>query len=132
MQIPRPWALNPLPPTQILAVAGFQLGSAAVESRELWMVQFYNHNGEHLRTLRVPGTGIGGISWEGNGLRLALAVDSFVYFANVRPDYKWGYFCNTLVYAFNRYAGGGGVQQVQGGGGGGGDRVQHVLGGGKR
>lgn len=20
----------------------------------------------------------------------------------VRPDYKWGYFCNTLVYAFNR------------------------------
>lgn len=29
-------------------------------------------------------------------------VDSFVYFANVRPDYKWGYFCNTMVYAFNR------------------------------
>jgi hypothetical protein len=58
--------------------------------------------GEHLRTLRVPGTGISGLSWEGNGLRLALAVDSFVYFANVRPDYKWGYFCNTLVYAFNR------------------------------
>jgi hypothetical protein len=25
-----------------------------------------------------------------------------VYFANVRPDYKWGYFCNTLVYAFTR------------------------------
>lgn len=58
--------------------------------------------GEHLRTLRVPGGGISGISWEGNGLRLALSVDSYVYFANVRPDYKWGYFCNTLVYAFNR------------------------------
>ena len=58
--------------------------------------------GEHLRTLRVPGSGISGLSWEGSGLRLALAVDSYVYFANVRPDYKWGYFCNTLVYAFNR------------------------------
>ena len=67
--------------------------------------QFYNQMGEHLRTLRVPGGsggGVNGISWEGNGLRLALAVDSFVYFANVRPDYKWGFFCNTLVYAFNR------------------------------
>ncbi|KAL6750533.1 intraflagellar transport protein [Haematococcus lacustris] len=86
----------------ILAVAGFQMGGGAAEARELWMVQFYNFLGEHLRTLRVPGAGISGLSWEGNGLRLALAVDSFVYFANVRPDYKWGFFCNTLVYAFNR------------------------------
>lgn len=86
----------------VLAVAGYQLSGSAAEARELWMVQFYSYNGEHLRTLRVPGSGISGLSWEGNGLRLALAVDSFVYFANVRPDYKWGYFCNTLVYAFNR------------------------------
>ncbi|KAG2494620.1 hypothetical protein HYH03_007139 [Edaphochlamys debaryana] len=86
----------------ILAVAGFQMSSAVAEGKELWMVQFYNHNGEHMRTLRVPGGGISGISWEGNGLRLSLSVDSYVYFANVRPDYKWGYFCNTLVYAFNR------------------------------
>eukprot|EP00201_Polytomella_parva_P012196 CAMPEP_0175066548 /NCGR_PEP_ID=MMETSP0052_2-20121109/16571_1 /TAXON_ID=51329 ORGANISM="Polytomella parva, Strain SAG 63-3" /NCGR_SAMPLE_ID=MMETSP0052_2 /ASSEMBLY_ACC=CAM_ASM_000194 /LENGTH=442 /DNA_ID=CAMNT_0016333265 /DNA_START=239 /DNA_END=1564 /DNA_ORIENTATION=- len=86
----------------VLAAAGYQLSSAAGETRELWMAQFYNQNGEHLRTLRVPGGGISGVAWEGNGLRLALAVDSFVYFANVRPDYKWGYFCNTLVYAFHR------------------------------
>jgi WD repeat-containing protein 35 len=26
-------------------------------------------------------------------------VDSFIYFANVRPDYKWGYFNQTCVYA---------------------------------
>eukprot|EP00798_Chlamydomonas_sp_ICE-L_P009063 gene9063-16189_t len=84
------WNLN----GTILSVAGFQLGGGAQE--------FYNHNGEHLRTLRVPGSGITGITWEGNGLRLALAVDSAVYFANVRPDYKWGFFCNTLVYAFSR------------------------------
>lgn len=92
------WNMN----GSILAVAGCQYTNVNGEMRDLWMVQFYNYNGEHLRTLRVPGTGISGITWEGNGLRLALAVDSFVYFANVRPDYKWGYFCNTLVYAFNR------------------------------
>ena len=33
-------------------------------------------------------------------LRVALAVDSFIYFANIRPDYKWGYYSDTLVYAF--------------------------------
>lgn len=66
------------------------------------MVQFYSWAGEHLRTLRVPGTDLRGLSWEGSGLRLALAVDAFIYFANVRPDYRWAYFCDTLVYAFQR------------------------------
>ena len=31
-----------------------------------------------------------------------LAVDSYVYFANVRPDYKWASFGDTVVYAFTR------------------------------
>ena len=66
------------------------------------MVQFYSNTGQHLRTLRVPGTGINALSWEGGGLRIALAVDSYIYFANIRPDYKWGYFGGTLVYAFNK------------------------------
>lgn len=29
-----------------------------------------------------------GVAWEGGGLRIALAVESFIYFANIRPDYK--------------------------------------------
>ncbi len=64
--------------------------------------QFYSYLGEHLRTLRVPGGVISALSWEGDGLRLALAVESAVFFANVRPDHKWGFFANTLVYAFTR------------------------------
>lgn len=32
-----------------------------------------------------------GIAWEGAGLRIALAVDSYLYFANIRPDYKVKY-----------------------------------------
>lgn len=43
---------------------------------------------QHLRTLKVPGKHMSGISWEGGGLRIALAVDSYIYFANIRPDYK--------------------------------------------
>mmetsp|Transcript_15599 Transcript_15599/g.37800 ORF Transcript_15599/g.37800 Transcript_15599/m.37800 type:complete len:1119 (+) Transcript_15599:1703-5059(+) len=83
----------------VLSVAGLQSGG---DSRDVSMVQFYSPFGQHLRTLRVPGTSINALSWEGSGLRIALAVDSYIYFANIRPDYKWGYFGNTLVYAFNK------------------------------
>ena len=43
---------------------------------------------QHLRSLRVPGNSIESCSWEGGGLRIALAVDSHIYFANIRPNYK--------------------------------------------
>ena len=71
------------------------------EARDVGMVQFYDPHGAHLRSLKVPGGGITALSWEYGGLRIALAVDTFIYFANIRPDYKWGYFSNTLVYAFS-------------------------------
>ena len=38
--------------------------------------------------------------FEGGGLRIALAVDSFIYFANIRPNYKVcgaGYFSLCVV-----------------------------------
>lgn len=87
---------------------------------------------KHLHTLRIPGKTVSGITWELNSLRIALAVDSFIYFANIRHDYKviyikcmhtqtthitqhpsthiiqyilfmqWGYFSNTVVYAYFR------------------------------
>ena len=43
---------------------------------------------QHLRTLKVPGKSMYSCSWEGGSLRISLAVDSFIYFANIRPDYK--------------------------------------------
>ena len=33
---------------------------------------------------------------------MALAVDSYIYFANIRPDYRWGYFGGTLVCAYTQ------------------------------
>nr|XP_021149197.1 WD repeat-containing protein 35 isoform X1 [Columba livia] len=82
----------------VLAVAG----SIKATPQDVNIVQFYNPFGEHLRTLKVPGKQISALSWEGSGLKIALAVDSYIYFANIRPDYKWGYCSNTVVYAYTR------------------------------
>nr|CAI5867673.1 unnamed protein product [Callosobruchus analis] len=79
----------------LLAISGKQL----IDEKEVNLVQFYNPFGEHLRTLKVPGLSISCCVWEGGSLRVALAVDSFVYFANIRPDYKWCYIKKTVVFA---------------------------------
>lgn len=49
------------------------------------IVNFYSTHGLHLRSLRVPGTSgiVNSLSWEGFGLRIALAVDSNILFANI-------------------------------------------------
>eukprot|EP00760_Papus_ankaliazontas_P001905 PhM_4_TR10728/c0_g1_i1/m.13047/K19674/WDR35, IFT121; WD repeat-containing protein 35 len=85
----------------ILAIGGVPI-EAPQDRKDGAVVQFYSPQGVHLRTLKVPGSTVAGMSWEGTGLRLAMAVDTFIYFANVRPDYKWTYFSKTLVYSYNR------------------------------
>jgi hypothetical protein len=87
----------------VLAVSGVSSKKGPDGVKEVSQVQFYDWTGHHLRTLKVPGNGVSGIAWEGGGLRLALAVDSFIYFANIRPDYKWSFFSSTLVYAYNKH-----------------------------
>ncbi|KAF2982220.1 hypothetical protein EK904_002644, partial [Melospiza melodia maxima] len=67
-------------------------------------IHIYDNQGNfiHLRTLKVPGKQVSSLSWEGGGLKIALAVDHYIYFANIRPHYKWGYCSNTVVYAYTR------------------------------
>nr|XP_032817286.1 WD repeat-containing protein 35 isoform X1 [Petromyzon marinus] len=84
----------------VLAVAGSQ--RAYGQEKEFNLVQFYTPFGEHLRSLKMPGKHLSALAWEGGGLRIALGVDSFLYFANIRPDYKWGYCSNTVVYAYTK------------------------------
>ncbi|RHY35208.1 hypothetical protein DYB32_000267 [Aphanomyces invadans] len=87
----------------VLALAGTQTSrGSSGESREFNIVQFYDPFGRYLRSLKVPGSKIEALAWEGTGLRICLAVDSHIYFANIRPDYKWGYYSSTLVYSYNR------------------------------
>ncbi|XP_045487537.1 WD repeat-containing protein 35 [Pieris rapae] len=75
----------------VLAVAGLTQEQANV-------VQFFNGYGEHVRTLRVPGGSMRSLSWEQHSLRLAIAVDSFIYFANVKPDHKYAFYGSTLAF----------------------------------
>nr|XP_026487691.1 WD repeat-containing protein 35 isoform X1 [Vanessa tameamea] len=75
----------------VLAVAGETQDQTNV-------VQFFNPHGEHTRTLRVPGGALRALSWEQRSLRLAIAIDSFIYFANVKPDHKYAFYGNTLAF----------------------------------
>lgn len=84
----------------ILALTGSMLLPG--ESKYCNVIQFFTPFGEHLRTLKIPGKEVSSCVWEGSSLRVALAVDSFIYFANIRPSYRWCYFSNTVVYAYNR------------------------------
>ncbi|GJQ66077.1 hypothetical protein Trydic_g5763 [Trypoxylus dichotomus] len=82
----------------LIAVSGRQID----QDRQCNVVRFYGPFGDHLRTLKVPGASVSCCVWEGGSLRVALAVDSFVYFANIRPDYKWCYFKKTVVFTSSR------------------------------
>lgn len=84
----------------MLAVAGSQ--RSLQNDKSINVVMFFTAFGDPLYTLKVPGKSICSLGWEGGSLRVALGVDSFIYFANIRPDYKWGYFANTVVYAFQK------------------------------
>ena len=84
----------------VLAVFGQQ--HVATDPTPSSVVTFYSNMGYHWKTLRVPGTGISSLSWEGSGLRVSMAVDSFMYFANIKLPVPWGYMNGTLVYAYHR------------------------------
>jgi WD repeat-containing protein 35 len=81
------------PNGSVLAVAGSANNSQSAE------VQFFSPLGQLVASLKVPGTAISSISWESSGLRLALSVDCFVYFANIRPDYHWASFGDIVVFS---------------------------------
>ncbi|CAF0786125.1 unnamed protein product [Didymodactylos carnosus] len=64
----------------VFAVAGSQAAGDKTHN----FVHFYNPWGEHLKTLKVAGKNISDCTWEASSLRMVIAIDSFLYFANVR------------------------------------------------
>ena len=77
-------------------------GSQTTREKTVCLVRFFNAYGQHLRNIRIPGDSLTSISWDGTGLRLSLIVDSYIFFANVRPAYTWAYLLSTLVYTYNK------------------------------
>jgi WD repeat-containing protein 35 len=86
----------------ILAVTGSHVSKRGDGVRVINQVKFYDAYGKYLRNIRIPGDSIAGLTWEGGGLRIALAVDSNIFFANIRPAYTWAYLLNTVVYSYMR------------------------------
>lgn len=63
-------------------------------------LKLYDSNGDLLQIVKVPGNEIYDCSWDRTGLRLALTVDSYIFFANVKQNYEWGSMINSIVFAF--------------------------------
>ena len=88
----------------ILAVTGSQTSHSKDSSKTVNMIKFFDATGHYLRNIRVPGESISAMAWEGSGLRLSLIVDSFIFFANIRPTYTWAYLLNTVIYTYHRFS----------------------------
>ncbi|CAF1237686.1 unnamed protein product [Adineta steineri] len=80
----------------MLAVAGYQTTGDKTHN----FINFYSPWGEHLRSLKVTGKTISDCAWEAHSLRIVIAIDNFIYFANCRLDYKWCYIQDTVIYSF--------------------------------
>eukprot|EP00158_Paraphelidium_tribonemae_P006808 Partr_v1_DN27980_c3_g1_i1_m10989 putative WD repeat domain 35 len=75
----------------VLAISGVSSGGSGDDDEKTLMLSLYDAFGRHLRTMKLPGKVISAVSWERSGIRMALAVDSFIYIANCRPNYQWTY-----------------------------------------
>jgi len=71
------------PNGQMFAVSG------GMTKSDEGVVMFYNWAGELIRTLKMASGLVNSLTWEGNGLRIAMAVQSQLFFANVKPEYRW-------------------------------------------
>lgn len=88
----------------------FAVGGYSETERSL-VLSFYDPYGALLHYIRVPGKHLASFSWEAGSLRLALAVDSSIFFVTLRPNYKRAYMANfnnslaggSLVYGYQRY-----------------------------
>ncbi|XP_028969091.1 WD repeat-containing protein 35 [Galendromus occidentalis] len=88
------------PQGNMIAVIGRLLQTRDPDKRNV--IKLFSNQGNYLHTLVVPGKHITGCTWEGTGLRLAISVDSFVYFVNVRPDYTWTYFGDSVLFTHSK------------------------------
>ena len=87
----------------VLAVSGISRGPAADPAgKPTFVMKFYDRSGRFLRFLKVPGSTFPSFTWEQNGLRLGLAVDGSIFFANVRPMYTWCAGTSTIVYCYQK------------------------------
>lgn len=86
------------PKGEIFAVSGI-LNTEGQEP--LGVVQFYDYNGTYIRVLKIDKSdSVGAISWNGDGLKLALGVNFSMYLASCKLSYKMCYLAASKVFVF--------------------------------
>ncbi|GAB1603121.1 repeat-containing 35-like isoform X2 [Argonauta hians] len=88
------------PQGTVIAVGGKYNSSESDQDPNF--VNFYSHSGEILRNLKIPGSNLKSFAWDKAGLRLAITSDHLLYFANIKPDFKWGYCSNSIIYHYTK------------------------------
>ncbi|VDK51291.1 unnamed protein product [Anisakis simplex] len=86
------------PDGSLLAICGLQTDLDV----EKCVVHFVTAYGDRQRLLQIPGQTISDLTWEGGGLRICMAIDSHLFFANIRPNYTV-FLCNVLVNLYRTY-----------------------------
>lgn len=91
-----------IPDTTCLTRTFAPLGNGRVEEgASKNYLKLYNGQGELLQMVKVPGNEIFDCSWDRTGFKLALAVDSYIFFANLKPHFHLtsGFLTNSIVFA---------------------------------
>ena len=66
------------------------------------LIKFLSPSGHLMQTLRLPGKKLISVSWDKEGLRLAVAIDNHLLIAAIKPIYEWAYFGDTVVYTLSK------------------------------
>lgn len=89
-----------------VAVGGQPTLIGQQSKQEFDQVNIFDQMGKLLQQIKIPGSPVTSLSWDFLSLRLAIGAGAHVYFANLRPQYKYSFFgSNTLAYAFVRQDG---------------------------
>lgn len=91
---------NPL--GTIIAVCGQSISNQQSNDKIENCIKFYDKSGNLCYNLNVPGNELVCCCWGRLGLKIALAIDSFILFADVRPHYKWEFFADTFAFSLPR------------------------------
>lgn len=87
------------PNGNFFAVTGQQIDMPAQENCVVHVVTAF---GVKLTSLQMHCSSLTGCSWDPTGVKLALSSENLIWFANVRPRYKWGYCGHTVVYSYEK------------------------------
>lgn len=62
-------------------------------------ISFYSNSGQYFQDIKLTNK-ISSFCWESYGSKLVITTEGFLLYCLIKPEYKWTYFSQTLVYSF--------------------------------